>query len=145
MESVSNVVINESFLVKVPMLKKKVPAGMSKYQAEWLVDDEEFDDDGEEDDDMDDEDEEESDGEGNLERDMAPFDENDGMDAQSVGSAMNETISIAGIEDRPADIDEVNRFRQEQDDIKWPDQVDTPIDQQARVRFQKFRGLKSFR
>lgn len=79
---------------------------------------------------------------------MNPEQENgqDADDAASVGSAMNETISMAGVEDRPADAEEVRQFREEQeDDRRWPDQVDTPMDQQARVRFQKYRGLQSFR
>uniref|UniRef100_A0A1I7SWN2 Pre-rRNA-processing protein TSR1 homolog n=1 Tax=Bursaphelenchus xylophilus TaxID=6326 RepID=A0A1I7SWN2_BURXY len=134
---------------KVPKLKRKVPAGMSEYQASWIIDNEDYDDDeeGEDDDDEDlDEEDESDDNDGDrLDKDMNPLEEDDEMDAASVGSAMNETISMAGIEDRPADEDEVRKFREENEDRKWPDQMECPMDQQARVRFQKYRGLKSFR
>ncbi|CAD5211964.1 unnamed protein product [Bursaphelenchus okinawaensis] len=132
---------------KVPKLKKKVPAGMSEYQASWIVDNDEFNDDsdGAEDEEDFEGEEEDSEDEDYLERDMNPMEEEEEDDAMSIGSAMNETISIAGIEDRAADEDEVRKFREENEDKQWPDQVECPIDQQARVRFQKYRGLKSFR
>ncbi len=38
-----------------------------------------------------------------------------------------------------------NRKREEEDDAAFPDEIDTPIDVAARTRFQRFRGLRSFR
>jgi pre-rRNA-processing protein TSR1 len=42
---------------------------------------------------------------------------------------------------------ELKRIRAERalEDLEFPDEIDTPMDQPARVRFQKFRGLQSFR
>lgn len=37
------------------------------------------------------------------------------------------------------------RQREERDDREFPDEVDTPKDIQARVRFQRYRGMQSFR
>lgn len=38
-----------------------------------------------------------------------------------------------------------SRQREEQDDFEFPDEVDTPKDVPARTRFQRYRGLRSFR
>lgn len=38
-----------------------------------------------------------------------------------------------------------SRQREEKDDLQFPDEIDTPQDVAARIRFQKFRGMRSFR
>jgi pre-rRNA-processing protein TSR1 len=38
-----------------------------------------------------------------------------------------------------------NRKREEEDDLAFPDELDTPKDIPAKVRFQRFRGMRSFR
>ena len=43
------------------------------------------------------------------------------------------------------EVNELERLREARLEAMFPDEVDTPRDTQARVRFQKYRGLKSFR
>ena len=38
-----------------------------------------------------------------------------------------------------------NRRREEEDDLTFPDEMDTPPNLSARIRFQRYRGLRSFR
>ena len=44
-----------------------------------------------------------------------------------------------------AEVDELEAIKAARMEALFPDEVDTPMDVPARVRFQKYRGLKSFR
>ncbi|XP_020618818.1 pre-rRNA-processing protein TSR1 homolog [Orbicella faveolata] len=66
-----------------------------------------------------------------------------------------ETVSLAATDtdnvkyDENIDVDEereqLEKIRAERENEMFPDEMDTPMDQAARVRFQRYRGLKSFR
>ena len=126
---------------------KLVPKGTSSYQAAWIVDDDEEENgdsgDDDEDDSMDDESDEDE------EDDFAPTDlkgpgffENEGMDIDQMTVAGTEA---GDYQDMDIDKEAVEKYRQERENDQFPDEVDTPMDQPAAVRFQKYRGLKSFR
>ncbi|XP_039419060.1 pre-rRNA-processing protein TSR1 homolog [Corvus cornix cornix] len=122
----------------------KVPKGTSKYQAAWIVDDgeegSEKDDDGDEDDDMDDDLMEEAvSQEGESSEEEAGEEESETM---TVSECLRDDQYDEKMEE---DEQMLERYKQERMDEMFPDEVDTPRDVPARVRFQKYRGLKSFR
>ncbi|KAI4875444.1 hypothetical protein NFI96_026077, partial [Prochilodus magdalenae] len=47
--------------------------------------------------------------------------------------------------DNAEEEDGLKRYREARSHEMFPDEVDTPIDVAARIRFQRYRGLKSFR
>ncbi|KAF9236639.1 ribosome biogenesis protein tsr1 [Melanogaster broomeanus] len=121
-----------------PKRIKRVPKGMSEYQASWIVD--ESDDDGEDDredgndhnDEIAVEDEE-----------MVPIDET--MDVES------ERKSVVAFQDLDVEDEEKqlldwhNRAKEERDAQTFPDEIDTPRDTPGHTRFARYRGLQSFR
>ncbi|XP_053095907.1 pre-rRNA-processing protein TSR1 homolog isoform X1 [Pangasianodon hypophthalmus] len=141
----------------------KVPKGTSDYQATWIVDD---DDENEDDDDDDldscDDDDEEDDADEMMEDGEDA--ENDSQDGEACYDSVKddgdedeeeEEISSAGRVgaeqkydegmDEAEEEDGLKRYREARSHEMFPDEVDTPLDVPARTRFQRYRGLKSFR
>uniref|UniRef100_A0A8C2TJ56 Pre-rRNA-processing protein TSR1 homolog n=1 Tax=Coturnix japonica TaxID=93934 RepID=A0A8C2TJ56_COTJA len=123
----------------------KVPKGTSKYQAAWIVDDgeegsEEGDDDDDDDDFGDDMMEEAvSQGESSEEEEELAEEE---CETMTMSECMRDDQYDEKMEE---DEQMLEKYKQERMDEMFPDEVDTPRDVPARVRFQKYRGLKSFR
>ncbi|NXF94118.1 TSR1 protein, partial [Eubucco bourcierii] len=124
----------------------KVPKGTSKYQAAWIVDD------GEEGSEKDDDDEDDDDDFEDMMEETLP---QEGESSEEEGEPAEEDCETMTIpeslrddqydEKMKEDEEMLERYKQERMDEMFPDEVDTPRDVPARVRFQKYRGLKSFR
>ncbi|KAI0663427.1 ribosome biogenesis protein tsr1 [Cubamyces menziesii] len=125
-----------------PKAVRKIPKGMSEYQAAWIIDESE--DEGE--------DGEDDDGEGNGEVEMDEVEEEEMVELPVEDTEM-ETDGRRSVAFQDLDAEEEerqlqswrNRKREEEDDLAFPDEIDTPLDVPARTRFQRYRGLRSFR
>ncbi|KAJ7400732.1 Pre-rRNA-processing protein TSR1 like protein [Pitangus sulphuratus] len=120
----------------------KVPKGTSKYQAAWIVDDGEegSEKDDDEDDDIDDDLMEEAVSQEGESSEEEPGEEE--SETMTVSECLRDDQYDEKMEE---DEQMLERYKQERMDEMFPDEVDTPRDVPARVRFQKYRGLKSFR
>jgi len=128
---------------------KKVPKGFSEYQAAWIVDEEgeDVDDDseGDSDEDMEDGGEDEVPAEEESEEEEDGNDGDNNFDTESVAMTEDYTDYDTKHVNFAAEVDEMEALRTARMEEQFPDEVDTPMDSPARVRFQKYRGLKSFR
>ncbi|KAJ1957995.1 ribosome biogenesis protein tsr1 [Dispira parvispora] len=150
-----------------PSLKtRRVPKGTSSYQAEWILESES---DSEEDDESETEENTGMMDEELLHKNPVEVTTMDPVEALGKGSSPKvrfaddveyedvtlESGSLAdgnllGEEEEAAALEDLKsrqRARREanKDDLEFPDEVDTPMDFPARLRFQKYRGLHSFR
>lgn len=135
-------------------LIKRVPKGTSSYQACWIPDVEEVS--GEDDDSEEEEDEEEafmsceSDKESVHEAEETMSQVDEGVDEEYDEVALEDGPEAADQRydqelDMHEDIDTMQKIKAAKSDQQWPDELDTPLDQLASVRFQKYRGLEAFR
>ncbi|KAJ7354686.1 ribosome biogenesis protein tsr1 [Mycena albidolilacea] len=124
-----------------PRVVRRIPKGMSQYQAAWIIDEEE--DDGEDGDDKSGGEDEEMGDAGEEEeaeemQDM-PVEEDHEMERSVAFQDLDNEEEAKQLESWR------NRKREEEDDLIFPDEIDTPKDIPAQTRFQRFRGMRSFR
>ncbi|XP_026196521.1 pre-rRNA-processing protein TSR1 homolog [Anabas testudineus] len=140
----------------------KVPKGTSDYQATWIVEDDEDEENREMDEQYSDEEDDDDDDDDDM-LDEAMDGEDEENSSQDPGSGCEEeqeeeeeeevrSTERAGADqrydeqmDEAAEEEGLKRYREARANEMFPDEVDTPLDTAARIRFQRYRGLKSFR
>ncbi|KAI9511128.1 ribosome biogenesis protein tsr1 [Russula earlei] len=138
-----------------PRAVRRVQKGTSEYQAAWIIDEDNEEDEGEQDDDEDAQNgsvEEPAEAPGHLEDEMEVETHNEeGVTFQDLGDEEENEQSVGFVLLRFVSHSAQRleswrgRQREERDDREFPDEVDTPKDVPARIRFQRYRGLRSFR
>jgi pre-rRNA-processing protein TSR1 len=151
----------ESAQEKYQKVYRRVPKGTSEYQANWILpdDDTETEQNEGESDEAADHDSDDSD----AEPDLVPMDadaeqDSSGSDGEdhdwNDDTEDSESVIISRSKDpsnydktieKEEELEELKRFRQQRENELFPDEIDTPLDTAARVRFQRYRGLKSYR
>ena len=125
----------------------RVPKGTSEYQAAWIMD--QLEDGDEEDEDDEDDDSEDEDMIEAEEEDVSEGEEEDAQEEYETMTVTSEADLDANYDEKHFDEAEeretLQQYKEARTDAMFPDEVDTPVEVPARVRFQKYRGLASFR
>lgn len=134
---------------------KRIPKGMSDYQACWIPDIEEVDEDESESDDDDDDNKSfmSCDSNGSVKKDddemQCAEEDEDEEEYEEVSTEKGSTANNDHKYDEEMDLYEERQaqamLKAQRTDAMFPDEIDTPATVQARLRFQKYRGLESFR
>ncbi|CAF3578300.1 unnamed protein product [Rotaria sp. Silwood1] len=127
-------------------IKKRVPKGTSQYQAAWIISDDE---DNQSQNQQNDFDEDHQDMMTDYADDLQSIKLDQEEHEEEEEEEMDELVMNPNNYDEKTDFEEdkesLKKLKEAKLDEQFPDEVDTPMDVPARVRFQKYRGLKSLR
>lgn len=140
--------LNEAEKLAAPKSRtKRVPKGTSEYQAAWIIESDN------EEGSVGEDDEDDSNMGGYTPVDGMSQDGSEKENSEEEEEEEYETMTMTENEganydekvDYGQEMDALQKMREAREDAMFPDEVDTPQEVAARVRFQKYRGLQSFR
>lgn len=116
---------------------KRVPKGTSEYQAHWIAADDEEPDDDDDDDGMDADDNSVDSGSIDSESELESIASGDSADTAMM-------TDVSELNER-REKEELEKLRSEREHKMFPDEIDTPMDTAARLRFIRYRPVADFK